>query len=538
MGLGKTNPKRQMMINMMYLVLTALLALNVSKQVLKAFELVNSGLEKTNDAFTSKNKTTYDQFAKQLNQNKDKVKPWYDKAMDLKLQSDELIQKIEGMKLALITENGKIKEPDAYEHPNLEKGKGGEDFKSASDIEVGTNFFTGPKEKGGAHGDELQGWLTAYKTKVQTLVDPTDKNDVNIAIYDQVPSTFKPEADFHGNPWAHYYFAEVPMVADLTVLTKIQNDIKNTESNISAYLFSKINAEDFKFDKLQAIISSDKPIVLQGQEYSARVVLGAYDSHQNPEVVLNGQKLEVKEGVAEYKVRASGDGEKKIDGDVIVKAPDGSTKKYNFKTAYQVFTGSAVISADKMNVLYCGLENPISVSVPGYPPDKVIVTPTGMLSWVKSDNKGGYTAKPVDNISVREATVNVSVKTDKGVTQMGTKTFRIKRVPKPKVLLGTLEGGPISKVQIGVQSIVVAALENFVFEGLKYTVTKFQFTFVPKGAGRQVASETVNGQIIPANLKALIQSARTGDLVLISDVTATGPIGSVKMGQGPTFVIQ
>jgi hypothetical protein len=121
---------------------------------------------------------------------------------------------------------------------------------------------------------------------------------------------------------------------------------------------------------------------------------------------------------------------------------------------------------------------------------------------------------------------------------MGTKTFRIKRVPKPKVLLGTLEGGPISKVQIGVQSIVVAALENFVFEGLKYTVTKFQFTFVPKGAGRQVASETVNGQIIPANLKALIQSARTGDLVLISDVTATGPIGSVKMGQGPTFVIQ
>lgn len=527
-----------MMINMMYLVLTALLALNVSKQVLKAFELVNSGLEKTNDAFTSKNKTTYDQFAKQLNQNKDKVKPWYDKAMTLKKESDDLIQQIEGMKMALITENGKIKEPEAYEHPDLQKGKGGEDFKSASDIEVGTNFFTGPKEKGGEHGDVLQGWLTAYKTKVQTLVDPKDKNDVNIAIYDQVPSTFKPEADFKGNAWAHYYFAEVPMVADLTVLTKIQNDIKNTESNVSAYLFSKINAEDFKFDKLQAIISADKPIVLVGEQYSAKVVLGAYDSHQNPEVVLNGQKLEVKDGVAEYKVSASGDGEKKLEGTVNVKAPDGTIKKYDFKTAYQVFTGSAVISADKMNVLYVGLDNPISISVPGYPPDKILASPTGTQSWTKSDNKGGFIARPIDNIATKEAVITVSVKTEKGTKVMGTKSFRIKRMPKPKVLLGNLEGGPIAKVQLSVQKVVVAALENFVFEGIKYTVTKFQFTFVPKGAGRQVQSESVNGQLLPGSVLSLIQSARSGDMVLISDVTAVGPTGPVKMGQGPTFVVQ
>ena len=194
MGLGKTNPKRQMMINMMYLVLTAMLALNVSKQVLKAFELVNSGLDATNTAFTSKNNVTYDAFKKQLDMAEVKVKPFYDKAMIVKNSSADMIAKIEVMKQALLTENGKLtKNEDIYEHPDTK-----EDIKSASDLEIGTNFFTGPKEKGGEHGAELQNMLHGYRATMQGLIDPNDKENNLININDQDPKVTG-EADFTGN---------------------------------------------------------------------------------------------------------------------------------------------------------------------------------------------------------------------------------------------------------------------------------------------------------------------------------------------------
>ena len=530
MGLGKTNPKRQMMINMMYLVLTAMLALNVSKQVLKAFELVNSGLDATNTAFTSKNNVTYDAFKKQLDMAEVKVKPFYDKAMIVKNSSADMIAKIEVMKQALLTENGKLtKNEDIYEHPDTK-----EDIKSASDLEIGTNFFTGPKEKGGEHGAELQNMLHGYRATMQGLIDPNDKENNLININDQDPKVTG-EADFTGNKWAHYYFADVPLVADLTMLTKMQNDVRNTESNMIAYLFKKINANDYKFDNLTAIITSPSPIVLQNQEYSAKVFLGAYDSHSNPDVILNGQKLEVKDGVAEYKVRASGDGEKKIEGQIIVTAPNGEKKPYKFSSAYQVFTGSAVISADKMNVFYVGLENPVSVSCPGYPPDKIIVSQTGLASWTGSNGK--FIAKPIDNITTKTATITVSVKTDKGTQQMGVKEFRVKRMPKPRIYLGTKDGGPISKVELSVQSAVFANLDNFVFEGIKFTVTKFTWTFAPKGGGRQAVVENANGQIVPGSFKALVQTARSGDKFIIDDVTAQGPNGPVKITNGSVFTI-
>ena len=534
MGLGKTNPKRQMMINMMYLVLTALLALNVSKQVLKAFELVNSGLEVTNGAFTKKNDNTYAAFEKQMGINAAKVKPYYDKAQIVKTESASLIKQIEDMKQALLSENGKLKTADdIYEHPDTK-----EDIKSASDIEIGTNFFTGPKEKGGEHGALLQGYLKSYRSKMESLIAEKDRAGSKLININDADPNVKAEADVTGNKWAHYYFAEVPLVADVTVLTKMQNDVKNTESNMISYLFGTIGQDDFKFDQLDAIISSDKPIVLQGQQYEAKIFLGAHDSHQNPEIEMNGQQLKVENGVAEYKVATTGEGERKLDGKIIVKAPDGTKKEYPFKTAYQVFVGSAVISADKMNVLYVGLENPISVSCPGYPPDKIIATTTGLSSWTGSAGK--FIAKPADAITVKEAVITVSVKTgDNSVKQMGTKTFRIKRMPKPKVLLGTLDGGAISKVQLSVQKVVQANLENFVYEGIKYTVVKYSWTFAPKGAGRQVQGpETVNGQLVPAALTNLVTGARTGDLVLISDIVASGPTGQVKISSGPTFIIQ
>jgi gliding motility-associated protein GldM len=274
------------------------------------------------------------------------------------------------------------------------------------------------------------------------------------------------------------------------------------------------------------------------QQYEAEIFLGAYDSHQNPPIQLNGQNLEVKDGKAVYKTTASGEGERKLDGNIIVTAPDGTKKPYPFKTAYQVFVGSAVISATKMNVLYVGLDNPIEISCPGYPPDKIIATQTGLSTWTGSNGK--FIARPADNIQVKEAEIKVSVKTgDNQVKPMGSKTFRIKRVPKPKVLLGTLDGGAISKVQLSVQKVVQANLENFVYDGIKYTVTKFSWTYAPKGAGRQVQGpEMVNGQLIPGSLSSLISSARTGDMVLISDIVANGPVGQVKISSGPTFIIQ
>jgi gliding motility-associated protein GldM len=320
------------------------------------------------------------------------------------------------------------------------------------------------------------------------------------------------------------------------MLSNFETQVNNAKGELLRRLLASIGQEDFKFDQLSAIISAEKPVVLEGDEYKANVVLGAYDSKANPKIVINGAPATVKDGKAEYKVRASGQGNKKIAGYIEV-MKEGKPMQYKFETEYQVFKGSATISADKMNVVYIGLDNPISVSVPGFPPSALQVSCTGASL---TGSAGKYVLKPVDNKDVKECVIKVSVKDGNKVSTMGQASYRIKMVPAPKVKLGTLEGGKKSKVELSVQNVLAAVLENFVFEGVKWDVTEYSYYYVSKAGGSSGFKEAkIPGKVIDAALKNYISTGRAGDVISFNQIRTVGPGGAARtIQQGPTFILQ
>ena len=381
-------------------------------------------------------------------------------------------------------------------------------------------------------GKTLKKKLEKYKASVQSISDSMEES--NKVIFSN--QLFK-ALETDNKTWVNNYFKKADLTKATLVLNFLETDIKTGELNYARYKYSRLKADYNNYDMLVPMVNCKKPIVFQGESYEAEIFLGAYNSKLNPEIIANDTRLEVRDGVADYKFVASGEGAKTYEGDILTHETDGTIKKYHFKSAYQVFVGSAVITADKMNVLYTGLDNPVSVSVPGYPPDKIKTAVTGLQSWTGSN--GRYIAKPVDIISEKQATVSVSVKTnDNQVKMMGVKSFRIKHVPKPKILLGTMDGGLISKVQLSVQKVVFAQQENFVMEGLKYTVKKFKITIVHQDKSMPVFSQVVNDQILPADWSEQVAASKPGDMFIISDIVAEGPTGDIKFSSGPVFTLE
>ncbi len=524
--MAKGNPNRQKMINMMYLVLTALLALNISKQVLKAFELVNNGLENTNKGLTGTNTATYETFTKQWEQQKAKAQPLYDKAQKVKAESKELFDYIENMKTELVTNP---KYGNGYEHPE-EKA----DLRNQDNVEVGQKYFGADKAVGGlAKGEEMRSRLQKYKEDMKVLVPQVSTENIDT----EKEKKEKSGGEMVTRKWEEFYFLEYPLISNITMLNRFQNEVKNTEGNLVKYLLSQIGATDYKFDNLRAIVSAKNPVVLEGQKYEAEIFLGAYDSKSNPDIIVNGAASKVEDGMAKYSVGATGQGNKKLTGDIIVKNPaTGEVKKYPFSQEYQVFRGSAVISADKMNVVYIGLDNPISVSVPGFPPDKMVVSCSG---GAMTGSNGKYVVRPTDNIAVKECVINVSVKAEKGVQKMGAASYRIKTVPAPKIKFGAKEGGKISKVELSVQTQLVAALEGFVFEGVKYDILEWTYYYVGKSGGSKFQEGNPKGKIIPQELKTLISSGRSGDIISINQIRVMGPDGKARtLASGPSIIVQ
>ena len=272
---------RQKMINVMYIVLTALLALNVSNEVLNAFRTVNQSIKRSNDAITDKNQITYDQFIKQMENDPQKVKPLKDKADAVKKMSQVAYNDIETIKQRIVTQSG-----GRDENGNIR----GEDNLDAA-TRVMENKGEGPKLK-----KELEG----LRQKYLSYVDPSKRADFakTLPLKMDIPHTNNPE---NKNNWTAFYFDMTPSIAAVTMLSKFQNDIKNAESLVIDELLREINANDIKFDKFAAIVSSKSSYVMKGQPFEAQVRVGAYSSTVSPVITVNGQKIPVENGVGTFK---------------------------------------------------------------------------------------------------------------------------------------------------------------------------------------------------------------------------------------------
>ncbi len=532
---GKLSP-RQKMINMMYLVLTALLALNVSQEVLNAFHLVNVGLQSSNGALTDKNSGIYKAFDKQLADDKAKAKEFYDKAQKAKKLGETLNDTLASYKRNIIALAGGIDTTT-------------DEIVQRDNIDVATRMFV-EDGKGVERGRALQKLILDTRDQLMALVDEKDKGSVHLSLDAKTPKIKGEE----GAKWEFLTFSHVPATAAVTILSKFQNDAISSEGAVIEYLIKKIGATDFKFTDLQAKVIAPTSYVLDGQQYKADIFLAAFNSGTEPEVFLgptggfkknadggyepekkimsdlppgySGAAMKAEGGFGKYSATATGVGDKTYGGVIRVKDPaTGHYTFYPFEQKYQAAPKAIVVSPTKMNVLYIGVENPMEVSVPGVGQGDVSASLDGAGTLSKNSD-GTYTAKVT---AIGKCHVNVNAKIEGKVQSMGNKEFRIKRIPDPVPTLGgKLKGGNTQPGAIKAQSGVVPLLENFDFEA-RFNVQSFEMVFSSKG---EIFKETATGPLFNQKMKSLLDRAKPKDIIFIDEIKVVGPDNTPrKLGQ-------
>jgi len=518
---GKVSP-RQKMINMMYLVLTALLALNVSKEILKAFHLMEVSFNKANDNVDKKNQNILAALQQQAENRKEEVAPYYNRALEVKKVSGEFVKYIEELKKTLIDRTEGRKEPKEGEI------KGETELSEADNIELHANYlFKNPKDE---KAKELTNMVNSTREKFFKLmidgggvkIDPKDRSKI------ETLTNLRTNFDKTNYPgWAEMYFEHSPLAGVITMLTKIQNDCRNTEADIIEVLAKNIDKTKVSFDRLEAKVIANSTAVMVGSEYKAEVLLVASNSKSENPVVVDGRVLPMEDGKGVYSVRPSNQGTFTWKGVIQVKGPEG-IQPYPFEAEYQAFQGAATISADAMNVLYIGLDNPISIAVAGYTPKDIIPSMSGGSLTPKP---GGWFAKVT---APGKALIQASVKMKDGsVRKMGEQTYRIKQVPKPESMFGALESGTYPAAALLGQSTITAQLPNFVFEGVKFTVISYAWAYAPRRGNSEFGAGS--GAAISPQLKGAITKAKKGDKILVDDIQANGP-GGIKKRLSPIVI--
>lgn len=505
MASAKETP-RQKMIGMMYLVLTALLALNVSKDILDAFVVVNKGLENTNLNFTDRNDNLYAQFDLAKKVDPVKVTPNWQKAQEIKKQSLELFSYIDKLQKKLISETDGIPEfvADTIKMANLS---------SKDNYDIPTNVLIGDSEDGSKGASrELKNKLDTYKVNLVKCILPKDQKNVTVDINTEAPSNAANEN------WEMYNFYHRPLVASLTILSKLKNDVKNAESTVVDYLLKQVDKESLKFDSIAPAIIPQSNYVLLGEEYKADIFLAAFNKTKNPDIIIDNSPadlIKINYGVGKYNLKTSKEGVFTYSGTIKMKSGQNQELSFPFKSEYIVARPMLTVSADSMNAVYLGIENPISVSVPGIPNEKLSVTVTN--ADVKNNGNGSYILNVKQGPKVA---VNVFATMENGEKRnMGTKYFRVKYIPKPVGKLGGVKGsGTIAKTTFATLKTLDVFYENFVFNA-KCTVKSFTFSYTIGGGWDEKRITTNSLTTIQEIVKVLPKNTR----VVFENIKAIGP---------------
>ena len=487
---------------------------------------------KANQTLTDKNKAIMDGFkaAEEDPAKAIRSKKWADKAREVQKISADFYQAIEKYKTDIETAAGGRKE--------AEKGETGIREMSKGDDMEGHKHYLGTDDAKAGKGDELRKLIDDTRAKMLKVLEGVKDDKATIALFDK-NTAFRVE-DFKDDngatkTWQRDVLGHSPVAGVMAMLTKVQNDCKSLETDILTKLAENIDATVAKFDKTAALIIAESTNVMAGSQFKAKVALMAYNSTAATNILVNGQKVTVVDGIGEYTQVASGVGSHKLEAKV--ETIDPNTGLPTFVSAQPIewtsFQSSATISADAMNVLYVGLDNPMSISVPGVTPGNTTVTPGPGITLSKT-GEGKYIAKVT--AGAKESTISVSARMPDGTSKrMGEPMkFRIKNVPKPVAQVGTIPSGPVNKGELALQNTLYAYLDGFVFDGVRFTVTKYRVIFMPKRGYMEDQSVNGNGT---AAIKNFANKARTGDMLVIEGIRATGP-GGEKALQPITYTIK
>ncbi|MEI8084939.1 MAG: gliding motility protein GldM [Paludibacter sp.] len=492
---------RQKMIGMMYLVLTAMLALNVSANILDGFSLVDSSLHTSIKSTESRNKELYAEFSDASEKNPEKVKEWLDKAISVKKQSDDLFNYIEGFKKTLV----KMVDTDNANDSAYVKQMEGKD-----NLDKGAEYALA-----NGNGDILEKKIETYR---DYLVKLSANNPNKQKTYNSIFSTSMVKAKNHDPiPWKESVFEGMPVAAIITVLTKYQSDIRSSETEIVQYLKSQTDAMDFRVNKITALVVPNSNYVLRGSKYSARIVLSAVDSTKSPEYYIGGSLV----SGGRYERICSTVGLSKYEGFIKLVGNDGAIFKYPFKSEYMVEPPSATISNIDMNVVYRGINNNFEVSVPGQPAENISLTVSGGTAVKTSGGKYIIRAN-------QDGSINIAVfaKIDGKLQQMGGGPFRVKDLPDPKAWLEYSDAGGVRRT-IGSKTTKSILKSNSLSliagygpsELIKANFRITEFTISRNGGNFvRVAGTQFNDQQIK-----VIEGLESRDQITIENIKAVGP---------------
>lgn len=488
---GKETP-RQRMIGILYLVLLGLIALNVPENLLDAFKNITKSLDASTMNVNTSLANTYSSFEAKVKAQPDKAK-YLAAAKEATKATDDLNAYIGSLKEELKQKGGGI-------NPEID------DINARDNLDISSEVMINGKK-----ADVLKEKIETTRAKLLELLGK-DAEGVNFSLNAEAP---KANAGMQQKSWQEAYFGEgIPLGATITTLAKIAADSKNAENEVVKKLYSNVDKAEVTLNSFHAVAVAPSSYILAGQQYTADIYLTAYDSHSNPTITIGGSTVPTSNGMGKYTVTASGEGLHTVNGVLSVKSVDGSAPKtYTISTSYMVAKPSAVVSPDKMNVLYIGVPNPVSVSAPGVPKESIKVSMSGGSI---SGSAGHYTAT-VTSIGAAKITVSG----DKGMV-LGASDFRVKRIPDPKAQFAGKSGGSTSAANIRAQNRLFAKLEGFDFDA-KFTVTRFTLLVIKPRLDPVVLSG--NGGELTGAMTSALNGVTPGSTVVFRDIVAVGPDG-------------
>ncbi len=513
---GNLSP-RQKMINLMYLIFIAMLALNMSKEVLSAFGLMNEKLTESNEAATQRNQTFVASLDQKATDQPEKYEPLKEKAHQIDVLASNFNSYLEGLKKNMVA---KLDDPTDYEI--MDKG----DY-------LDENFFKGDKLK--PEGEEFLKQIATFRDGVSSLLaGQKGMEDVVKDVQKKFSTEDVRNRDNIKQSWLDYHYKGFPLVASLTKMTQLQADIKTTESEVLSNMLQGTLSSEVSMTNYTTLMETSKSAYFNGEQFDGQIVLGRKDASTKPnrvELTLDGRKLTenqytIEDGKVKLKINAGAAGEHKIEGNLFF-LEDGVETPVPVKSSFATVPkpNAATISADKMNVVYRGVKNPMTISFAGVSDNKVVASAQGLKR-----TKGSSYIMDATQIKGREVTINVTGTLPDGQKVSDNAKFRIKDLPKPT---GTIRGedGNVKMQRNSLKiSTIGAKFDDFDFE-LPLRVTGFKF----KVPGQPTM--TVKGNKLDSRAQKALAKAKRGASVQIFEIEAkAGGVSVILKKVSPVLI--
>jgi gliding motility-associated protein GldM len=513
---------RQIMINLMYLVLTALLALNVSNEILNAFKTLSISIDKSNRSIDQKNDEVYTAIKENEKApgQAEKVRPYREKADMVVKQADDMVKYLDDWKKRIILQAGGYNvtshEPEDKQFPqNMEN------------IDATTLLLV---EKKG--GDTMKKRITDLRAFMLSVLRPDDTAQISPLMPLRVTPAKKNEHNPTGD-WSIENFEHMPSVAAIALFSKMQNDVRSSEALVLKRLFEEAHLKDIKFDTIGAVAVPKTSYALEGQKIEASILLAAFNKAQKPVISGmsgGGSTKPAENGIIPWETVAKGTGLQTVRGQIKLETESGPIVR-DWKFEYMVGSTGASMQLDKMNVFYIGVANPVTYAAAGYSVEDVYLDIPGAEVRADSFNRKGHNNIWVSKLD-KGLEVNIMARTqDKKTVKVGNMTVRVKRIPNPVAEINSISSGAMNAAIFRAQIAPAAVLKDFEFNA-RFQIISFSFSMQPKGkdyVGPFTAANRSGTRFNDnPNIVAAMKSAKAGDKVFIEDIKAVGPDGQTR----------